>query len=142
MRDAKLVIAVVLDTNVLVAAAFNPNSHAAKVVQATQQGRFRLVWDHPTRRETERIFATIPPLRDRNLTHVFAKHALYAAPTFPQAFPFIPDPDDRKFAALAAAAGASLITQDSHLLSVAAQMPVPVLTPGALWQGMGEAEEK
>ena len=41
----------------------------------------------------------------------------------PEAFNAITDPDDRKFAALAAAADVELVSQDDHLLSVAKCWP-------------------
>lgn len=53
----------VLDTNVLVAAGFNPRSASARIVDAVKQGRLRMVWNDATRREIERIVQQIPPLR-------------------------------------------------------------------------------
>jgi hypothetical protein len=58
----------------------------------------------------------------------------FTGPTHPERFAFIPDPDDRKFAALADAAGAVLISNDEHLLAHRDRMAVPVLTPSACWK--------
>jgi predicted nucleic acid-binding protein len=44
---------VVIDTNVFVAAGFNSKSAAARVFEGVREGRFRLIWNEPTRRETE-----------------------------------------------------------------------------------------
>jgi predicted nucleic acid-binding protein len=41
----------------------------------------------------------------------------YTGATGPDAFGEVEDPDDRKFAALAAASGAVLVTNDRHLLA-------------------------
>ncbi len=53
---------VVLDTNVWVAAGFNPDSSAAQIIQAIRDGDLRLVWNEATRRETRQILTQIPPL--------------------------------------------------------------------------------
>ena len=50
---------VVIDTNVFVAAGFNSKSAAARVFEGVREGRFRLIWNEPTRRETESIVRRI-----------------------------------------------------------------------------------
>jgi predicted nucleic acid-binding protein len=47
----------------------------------------------------------------------------------PDDYGFIPDIDDRKFAALAELAACPLVTSDSDLLSNRHRLSVPVLTP-------------
>jgi uncharacterized protein len=125
---------VVLDTNVLVAAGFKPRSASAKIVDALKQGQVRMVWNDATRREIEHIIGKIPPLRARADGRLFRPADRFTAPTHPERFAFIPDPDDRKFAALADAAGAVLISNDEHLLAHQDRIAVPVLTPGAFWR--------
>jgi uncharacterized protein len=128
--------AVVLDTNVLVAAGFNPRSHAARIVAAVRADRVRLVWDEATFRETRRILEKIPPLSWAAFSSLFRDEERYEGPVDPSGFEFIPDPEDRKFAALAAAAGATLVSQDDHLLAIRGHAETPrVLTPGELvWE--------
>src|SRR5690242_20609336 len=46
---------VVLDTNVFVAAGFNPGSHSARLVEAVRDGRLRMIWDDTTRAEIEQV---------------------------------------------------------------------------------------
>jgi predicted nucleic acid-binding protein len=128
-----LASAVVLDTNVLVAAGFNPRSASAKIVEAVKQGELRMVWNEETRREIEHIMQQIPPLRGHDMSELFRPEDRYIAPTHPERFTSIPDPDDRKFAALAHAAGATLISNDDHLLRHRDRMDVPVLTPHEFW---------
>jgi predicted nucleic acid-binding protein len=121
--------AVVLDTNLFVAAGFNPKSHATRVLAAVRAGDLRLVWDEPTRRETEHVVGKIPPLAGTDLSDLFRPEERYDGSTDPDRFGSVPDPADRKFAALAAAAGAVLVTLDRHLLegrSVAGNL---ILTP-------------
>jgi uncharacterized protein len=125
--------AVVLDTNVLVAAGFNPRSASAKIVEAVKQGQLRMVWNEATRREIERIMQQIPPLRAHDMSELFRPEDRYTAPTHPERFAHIPDPDDRKFAALAHATDATLISNDDHLLRHRDRMDVTVLTPHEFW---------
>ena len=128
---------VVLDTNVLVAAGFNPRSASARIVDAVKRARARMVWNDATRRETERIVQQIPPLRRRPVTELFRPENQVLTPTHPEHFAEIPDPDDRKFAALARAAGAVLISNDKHLLESRDQLDFAVLTPAEFWQSQG-----
>lgn len=121
--------AVVLDTNVLVAAGFNASSASARVVQRIRNRRARLVWDEGTRGEAEHILRKIPPLSWSTVVDLYHSEHRYEGATYPEAFDFVPDPDDRKFAALAAAAGAVLLTLDDHLLAHRDQAHIAILTP-------------
>jgi uncharacterized protein len=132
---------VVLDTNVLVAAGFKPRSASAKIVDAVKQGQLRMVWNDATRREIEHIIGKIPPLRAHADARLFRPADQFTGPTDPERFTFIPDPDDRKFAALAEAAGATLISNDEHLLAHRDRITVPVLTPGEFWRSLQRNDE-
>jgi predicted nucleic acid-binding protein len=125
--------AVVLDTNVLVAAGFNSGSASANIVEAVKRGQLRMVWNEATRREIERIMQHIPPLQAHDLSELFRPGDRYPAPTHPQRFGHIPDADDRKFAAFAQATGATLISNDDHLLRHRDRLEVTVLTPQEFW---------
>ena len=121
---------VVLDTNLFVAAGFNPRSHSARIVAAVAAGELAMVWSAATRGETLHVLGRIPPLASHDLAPLFRpERELPDADTSP--YGFIPDPADRAFAALAVAAGAVLITSDAHLLDHRAALATPVLTPGA-----------
>ena len=137
MEDIYRIVAmsvVVLDTNVFVAAGFNPRSASAKIVDAVKQGQVRMVWNDATRGEIERIMQQIPPLRTHAVSDLFRPEDRHTAATHPERFAFIPDSDDRKFAALAHAAGAALISNDDHLLCHGGHMDLTVLTPRAFWK--------
>ena len=121
--------AVVLDTNVIVAAGFQPGGASARLLDAIRAGALRLVWDDATRRETERIVRRIPPLAGMRIEDLYRPEDRYDGVTDPAAFAFVPDPDDRKFLALAAASGAALVTLDEHLLGVRAETSVRIVTP-------------
>jgi predicted nucleic acid-binding protein len=126
--------AVVLDTNIFVAAGFNPRSTSKKILDAVKVGQVHMVWNDATRREIERILGQIPPLRAFPVADLFRQQDQFTAPTTPEEFNLIPDPDDRKFAALAHAAGAILISNDEHLLRFRDQIDVTVRTPGEFWK--------
>lgn len=132
---------VVLDTNVFVAAAFNPRSRAARVLDAVRDGRLRLIWDEATRRETRRILELIPPISWEPFADLFHDEDRHRGAVNPEWFGHVSDPDDRKFGALAYAAGAALITQDDDLLKVRSGVGVPILTPAEFverWFGTAE----
>jgi predicted nucleic acid-binding protein len=131
----------VLDTNVFVAAGFNPRSASARILDAVRAGRYRLIWNEPTRRETEMILRRIPRLRWEDVADLFRPEGEFTGPVDPDAFAFITDPDDRKFAALSAAAGAPLVTNDNHLLAHRDTIGIEVLTPRAFLAQAGEASQ-
>lgn len=120
---------VVLDTNVWVAAGFRRRSASARLVDKIRSGQLRLVWDEATRRETRRILSKIPPLSWDELESLFRDEDRYDGPTAPEQFSYVPDPEDRKFAALSDAAGAPLISMDDDLLAEREKASVPILTP-------------
>jgi uncharacterized protein len=61
----------VIDTNVFVAALFNPNSASARILEGVRQGQFRLIWTQPARRETEMIVRRIPRLSWQTVADLF-----------------------------------------------------------------------
>jgi len=126
---------VVLDTNIFVAAGFNANSGAAQIIEALRSGHLRLVWDDQTYQETQHILAKIPPLRWEKFAELFREPGRFGGPTHPQGFEHVPDPADRKFAALAAATGAVLITLDADLLNSREQAAVTILRPSEFLGG-------
>ena len=129
---------IVLDTNVFVAAGFNPRSASARILTAVRKGRFRLIWNEPTRRETETILRRIPRLSWKKVADLFRPEWEFTGPVDPEAFAAIPDPDDRKFAALSAAAKVPLVTNDDHLLAYRDSLGIEVLTPSAFLAREGE----
>jgi len=88
-----------------------------------------MIWNEETRRETRFIVDKIPPLSWSDFAELFHEEDRYRGQTDRDRFAHIPDPDDRKFAALAEAAGAVLLTNDEHLLSNRDQMALKILTP-------------
>lgn len=129
MRSAKEGTGVVLDTNVFVAAAFRPDGHAARIVEAVREGRLQLIWNEATQRETRRVLGRIPPISWSPFADLFREENRHRGTVRAGWFGQVRDVADRKFGALAYAAGATLITQDEHLLEVRSNVRVPIVTP-------------
>jgi uncharacterized protein len=125
---------VILDTNVFVAAGFKHHSTSARILHEVRTGRLRMVWNEATRRETKHVLGKIPPLSWDNVAELFRTEDCYRNPTHPERFHSVADRDDRKYAALAAATGAALVTSDDHLLRGRDQIRVEILTPGEFWK--------
>lgn len=122
---------IVLDSNIFVGAAFNPASSSARLLAWVPEGRLRLIWHELTLAETRFQLEKIPPLAWEPVATLFELRNQFREDLPLADYPFIDDPDDRKFAALAQKADALLVTNDEHLLSAATYLNVPVLTPAA-----------
>jgi uncharacterized protein len=120
---------VVVDTNVFVAAGFNRRSASARIIEGVREGRFRLIWNQPTRRETEAILRRIPRLDWHTVADLFVPEGEFTGPVEPDAFTAIADEDDRKFAALSAAANAPLVTNDKLVLAQRDRIGIEIVTP-------------
>ena len=120
---------VVIDTNVFVAAGFNPRSASARILEGVREGRFRLIWNQPTRSETEMILRRIPRLDWQKVADLFRPEGEFTGPVDPADFTVIADPDDRKFAALAAAANMPLVTSDKLVLTQRGKIGIEIVTP-------------
>lgn len=131
--------AVVLDTNVFVAAGFNRRSSSARILEQVRAGQLRMLWNEHTQRETRYILQKIPPLSWEDVADLFRPEDRYEADLDADAFAEIVDPEDRKFAALSATSEAVLITADDHLLSQRHQARVEILTPSEFWHRREES---
>ena len=120
---------VVIDTNVFVAALFNPKSASARILEGVREARFRLIWNHPTRSETEMILRRIPRLDWQKVADLFRPEGEFTGPVDPADFIAIADPDDRKFAALSAAANVPLVTSDNLVLAQRGRIGIEIVTP-------------
>jgi predicted nucleic acid-binding protein len=120
---------VVLDTNVLVAAGFEECSASSRIVDAVRAGRIALIWDASTRAETRRVLRQIPPLSWEAFADLYSPDGRYDGPTPLAEMAAVRDSADRKFAALAVATGAVLLSNDDHLLSARDRIHADVLKP-------------
>jgi predicted nucleic acid-binding protein len=119
----------VLDTNVLVAAAYNPGSASRRVVEGCLHGELAPVLSPALRREYELILSRAVrgrPYQER-LQSLLERADVIVPEATPRVVP--DDPDDDKLVALARAAGATLVTNDAHLLALAGQEGLPIVRP-------------
>jgi predicted nucleic acid-binding protein len=128
---------VVVDTNTFTAAGFNEDSHSARVIDAIRDGRLRLVWNEATRAETRRVIEQIPPLDWGGFADLFRDENRYDGETDETRYTHVPDETDRKFAALAGAAGATLITADDDLLGTREEGDVYIVEPREFFERGG-----
>jgi uncharacterized protein len=135
MDESRLVV----DTNVFVAAGFEPESAPSRLLDAIARGRWRMMWHRTTRAETERVLRRIPRLDWQRFAFLFRPEWEHEGALDLGPFGAIEDPGDRKFAALAAATGSILISSDGHLLAHRGALPVRVLKPGEFLAGQGQS---
>lgn len=120
---------IVLDTNAFVAAGFNPRSASARIVAQIRRGELRMIWNEATREEIRHVLTQIPRLTWRAVEDLFRDEDRFDGAADPGAYDYVSDPADRKFLALAEAAGATLVTSDRHLLEHRDRVQTLVRTP-------------
>jgi predicted nucleic acid-binding protein len=75
------------------------------------------------------ILRRIPRLDWQKVADLFRPEGEFAGPVDPTAFTEIADPDDRKFAALSAAANVPLVTSDKLVLAQRGRIGIEIVTP-------------
>ncbi|NNJ26166.1 putative toxin-antitoxin system toxin component, PIN family [Alienimonas chondri] len=130
----------VLDTNLLVGAAYAPTSASGRLLDAITDGRMRWAVS-PAVFEEYRFIVPRAVRRPGGIRRVQAA-LRRAEPAFPTAAQdaaargVSEDPDDDKFLALATAAGVDvLLSNDHHLLDVREYAGVPIHRPGDWLRG-------
>jgi len=120
---------VVLDANVFVAAQWNPRSASAHVLRLCEDGLLRLCHTASIRRE---VYATLRNTR-APAEFVSRVRSLFNAGSDMRTTRRIrlveDDPEDDKYLECAVAAGATIITNDQHLLRVGGCDGVEILRP-------------
>lgn len=125
-------VTVVLDTNVLIAAYWAPESASARVIRACMAGAVRGVYTSQVRREADRMLTQIRVSEDYvRWLDEFWNSSAEVEPIAVDDVP-IDDPDDRKFLEAAAGGDADfIVTNDDHLLSIGYLGRAEILTPGS-----------
>ncbi|MEL7475867.1 MAG: PIN domain-containing protein, partial [Cyanobacteria bacterium J06555_12] len=118
-----------LDTNVFVAAGFNRRSRSAQLVEQVRTHQLQMVWHQLTRKETQFIVGKIPPLSWEAIADLFEPAEEYEGELILDAYDYISDSEDRKFAALCHATQAPLVTMDRGLLAARDVDSLPILSP-------------
>jgi putative PIN family toxin of toxin-antitoxin system len=131
---------VVLDTNVFVAAHWNPRSASAAILEAARDGSVTLCESDAVEQETRAVLRAI---RAREEFYFQAVELLLEAERVcPHTrLSVVPeDPNDNKLLECAAAAGANyLITSDKHLLRIGRWDDTLIVTPGEFRRRLGLA---
>ena len=124
---------VVLDTNVLIAAAWNKNSASRRIVEACLKGKqLRAVTSPALSREYEFIInrAAKKSKFRKSLLRFLEKAEVVECNAKEMGIEVPADPDDAKVLATAVAGKAdALIGNDHHLLDLAVDSCVPILRP-------------
>jgi len=126
-------VRIVLDTNVLVAAAYNPRSAARRIVEACLEGTLTAVASKAVRREYEYILARAVRVPDYQEHLALLVDGLQIVK--PRKTPRVvrDDPDDDKLLAAAVAGGAEwLVTSDRHLLALDPYRGIRIAPAGQL----------
>jgi len=121
---------IVPDTNLFVAASFNPRSSSAKILKGIEDGRLDLVWHARTRSEVERMLRRIPRTSWERFRDFFKEANEYRGKLRDEDYLFVEDPEDRKYAALGETTGSVIVTNDSDLLENRGWLGVEVTRPG------------
>ncbi len=131
-------VAVVLDTNIFVAAYWAPRSASARIIGACIDGTLRAIYTNESKGETLAVLRQIRIPQDyvRRLDAYWERGELVEAVAVDDVP--IEDPEDRKF--LEAAMGGEadfLVSNDDHLLSVGYIGRTEILTSGSLARMLG-----
>lgn len=132
---------VLLDTNVLVAAAYNASSASHQIAAKIESGELTLIVSPAIEWEYALILPkAIRPEKKREWIDRVIQQAESVTPE--ENPPVTEDRDDDKFLAAALAGKAdAIITNDQHLLDVHPYQGVDVLRPATFWQRLrGESQ--
>ncbi|MGE4549973.1 MAG: putative toxin-antitoxin system toxin component, PIN family [Opitutales bacterium] len=125
---------VVLDTNVLIAAAWNENSASRRIVEACLEGKkLRAVMSPALGREYELIIkrAARKSGYRKSLERLARKAEVVDCDARAMGIEVPADPEDAKVLATAIAGKVdALVGNDHHLLDLAKGAPVPIFRPG------------
>lgn len=126
---------VVLDTNVLVGSAYNPDSASRRIVDACLGGEVVLLVSPSIKDGYERIVPRAVRKGDarKRLQEILASAELVHPESEPRIVP--EDPEDDKFLAVALAGRAdAVVTNDDHLLQFGQYEGIPILRPAEFVQ--------
>lgn len=134
---------VVIDTNILVAAAYKPGSASARVVSACLEGRLVAVVSSAIVREYRHILekAVRGPARAETLDRLIAS-AVWVEPTETPAVVAADPSDDMLFAAAVVATARAIVSNDRPVLQLKIYKNIHVIRPPACLEVLlGEVSE-
>jgi putative PIN family toxin of toxin-antitoxin system len=124
-----MAVRVVMDTNVFIAARWNPRSTSARLLRLCAEGELQACYTRSMRAELALILRNVrAPQEFREFVEkVFAAGRLITQA--PRVSIVKEDPDDNKYLACAIAADAAIVTSDRHLLQMDGWRGVRVMSP-------------
>lgn len=122
---------VVLDTNLFVAACWNPTSASATIIAMCRSGDLRALITDAIVRELRRIVPRAVRSRPACLEQMESFIASAGRVTAVEVPERSEDPDDQKFLECAAAGADFLITSDDHLLRMRQVAQAEIVKPSA-----------
>ena len=132
-------MSIVLDTNVLVAGLLSSAGPPAWIIEAVFAGRLELALDAAIRDEYEDVLRRpefeFPKNRVDDLLAAIDRFAMRVAAAPPNPAP-LPDPDDERFLAVAAATGSVLVTGNLKHFPPRCRGAVTVRTPRDFFEEM------
>ncbi|MBE0448613.1 MAG: putative toxin-antitoxin system toxin component, PIN family [Actinobacteria bacterium] len=132
---------VVADTNLWVAARFNPKSYSASILNMAGEGRLLLLWSSETRRELERILRNIKATLDFLIAVERLLSSGVDVGETERLSIIVDDPDDNKILACARSGNADyIITSDYHLLTLKTFGEVKIVTPKVFLESIHKKE--
>ena len=122
-----------IDTNVFVAAAYNPKSASRKILCGVETGEFKLIVSPEIVREYETVLpkairSTDAAVRVRLSIQLAAYVAPHEGPSVTVA-----RSDDKFLVAAVAGQAKAVITNDEHLLAVHPYEGIQILQPAVFW---------
>ena len=123
----------VIDTNLLVAAAYNPKSASQRILNSIESGEFTMIVSPDIVREYESVLRQAVRM-EAGRVRVWKAIQQHESVTPVEAPRVTEDPSDDKFLAAAVAARAdAIISSDKHLLDVHPHEGIPILRPTQFW---------
>jgi putative PIN family toxin of toxin-antitoxin system len=134
---------IVLDTNLFVASLFNRRSASHRLLELAREGRVRMLWSEPVKRELVRILGNVQRAarRDDYLSEVLAAlfHEENKVADPPPVRMVAEDPEDDTLLACALGGRADmLVSNDRHLLELGSCEGIPIVTPGEAVRRLAE----
>jgi len=128
-RETSSLVRVVMDTNVFIAARWNPRSTSARLLAFCEEGKLQACYTRSMRAELDLILRNVraPQQFRQRVDKAFANGRLITGA--PRVTAVKEDPDDNKYLACALAADAAIVTSDRHLLQMDGWRGVRVMPP-------------
>ena len=120
---------IVIDTNLIIAARFNPKSASAKILEKAEKGKLELIWSDEMYREAMRILQNVRA--DEKFYKRIEKilNSSHKVTQLPRLNIIHEDPSDNMFLAAALQGSADyIVSNDRHLLRLKEFRSIPIVS--------------